>query len=268
MAGGLRCRTSRIALALIGVGVALCGCAAVLVWRDHQTAAAYGNLADASSITASASAGKSDSTDQKKDKKSNGRKIDWDALRKQNPDVAAWVQVDGTDVDLPVVAPADKDMYRYLKQDFWGNWSISGCPFLDDRSSAVGPHSMSFGHHMGNIGGMYSDIFQCFHQEEFDRLGTCRWYTPDGGCEKLEPLFAMSVGQSYPEIQRFSFANQKDMQGWLEQLVEQSDAHAKKAKEACAHVGHVVTLVTCSSIWANQPYRTLVVFGDRVATKG
>ena len=53
------------------------------------------------------------------------------ALRAVNPDVCAWVTLDGTGVDYPVVQGTDN--LTYVNTDVYGNFSLSGSIFLDSR---------------------------------------------------------------------------------------------------------------------------------------
>ena len=53
------------------------------------------------------------------------------ALRAVNPDVCAWVTLDGTGVDYPVVQ--GEDNLTYVNTDVYGNFSLSGSIFLDSR---------------------------------------------------------------------------------------------------------------------------------------
>ena len=63
--------------------------------------------------------------------------IDWAMLRSRNQDIAAWLRVEGTAIDLPVVNTRKGDPADfYLSHDFYRNPSFAGCPYLDARSTA------------------------------------------------------------------------------------------------------------------------------------
>ena len=73
-----------------------------------------------------------------------GDGIDWDGLRARNPDIAAWVSVEGTPVDFPVVSPREGDPKGfYLNHDLDRNWSFSGCPYLDRAAGRTGAMRLS-----------------------------------------------------------------------------------------------------------------------------
>ena len=206
----------------------------------------------------------SDSTAGEGDSHTNMPKIDWEILRDINPDIAAWVEVDGTDVSLPVVAPSDDDMVFYLRHNLWRQWSLQGVPFLDHRCEADGPHRIVYGHHLSS-GGQFSQLQRAYEQATFDMLGLCRWSTPEEGSATLVPLCALSVDQWHEDIQRFAFADKEELHGWLTDLCNDATARVRDWREVVGKAESVLTLVTCTSDMSDQPWRTLVVFAETSA---
>ncbi|MCQ4848395.1 class B sortase [Gordonibacter pamelaeae] len=186
---------------------------------------------------------------------------DWDGLFAQNPDTVAWLSVEGTPISYPVVQPGEgKQSDWYLKHDFWGNRSDEGCPYLDVRSPRDGRHLLVYGHHLGFSDRMFSPIFSCYRQSEFDKLGSASWFTPDGGRLSLSPVCSLSVDMSYEPIQTFRFDGEDGLREWLRGIAESATARAADWENSCAGAERVLTLVTCSSAWSGQRARTLVVF--------
>ena len=105
-----------------------------------------------------------------------GGGIDWEALRARNPDISAWVSVEGTPIDYPVVSPREGDPQGfYLNHDFDRNWSFAGCPYLDPRGTADGRHALVYGHHLNFDSEMFTYLRNAWRQEKFDTLGDmCR----------------------------------------------------------------------------------------------
>ena len=242
--------------AALGLGILLVVVGIVVIARDELSQHAYRRLSGRVS-EASDAEGAGDASPLGE----GAPGIDWDELWDQNADVAAWVRVDGTDIDLPVVAPSDGDMTWYLHHDLWGQWSLSGVPFLDHRSSPDGAHRLAYGHHL-YMGGQFSDLQRAYRQEVFDGIGPCHWHTPARGEAVLAPLCAMTVDMWYGEVQEFAFAGPDGMEQWLRRLVGDADAVATDAEGLVRRARSAVTLVTCSSDLSNQSTRTLVVFVD------
>ena len=75
-------------------------------------------------------------------------------------DMAAWLTIDGTGIDYPVMQSSDN--IRYLNTDPFGSYSLSGSIFLDCRNAAdfTDPYSLVYGHHMehGRMFGALDDF--------------------------------------------------------------------------------------------------------------
>lgn len=59
----------------------------------------------------------------------------FEELRAINPDVCAWITLDGTKIDYPVLQ--GEDNLTYINKDVYGNFALAGSIFLDsncDRS--------------------------------------------------------------------------------------------------------------------------------------
>jgi sortase B len=86
------------------------------------------------------------------------------ALKTQNPDFAAWLKVDGTDIDYPVVCTPDDPEY-YLRRGFDGEYSYSGTPFVGAGCTVDSSVCIIHGHNMKN-GTMFSTL-DSFSKAEF-----------------------------------------------------------------------------------------------------
>lgn len=82
------------------------------------------------------------------DLKPKGNKPSFEELRKINPDVVAWITLDGTKIDEPIVQGADN--LEYLNKDVYGKYSLGGTVFLDSRCNKnfQDPYSSVYGHYM------------------------------------------------------------------------------------------------------------------------
>lgn len=73
-----------------------------------------------------------------------------------NSDCIGWIYIEGTNVDYPVMHTPNNPQ-KYLRQNFNGEYSISGVPFLDARCNPYQGTMLIYGHNMKN-GTQFSDL--------------------------------------------------------------------------------------------------------------
>lgn len=96
--------------------------------------------------------------------------VDWEYWRAINPDLIAWVNVEGTSIDYPIMRAPKDDPTFYLHHDIYRDYSVYGVPYLDTERSESGQaifNAIIYGHHMDN-GSMFSD-FASYSDEDYAR---------------------------------------------------------------------------------------------------
>ena len=80
-------------------------------------------------------------------------------LQNINADVCAWLTIDDTGIDYPVVR--GKDDMEYINKDVYGNFALSGSIFLSSANQPdfTDPYNLIYGHHMSN-GAMFGDVVE------------------------------------------------------------------------------------------------------------
>lgn len=272
-AGAPITRRRALGMGALACGVACMGVGLSSVMREAACTRSYGDLAQATRLDFTAGttpAPIASASDAHADAARQGER-DWGTLHEVNQNVAAWVSVQGTDIDLPIVATrSEDDQDWYLTHDLWGRTSCSGTPFLDRRcDGANARHVCAYAHHMTSTSGMFSQLQEAYLQERFDRLGSLRWETLEG-LVQAEPLCALRVDASWQEIQRFDWGSAgqdtEDQDGlagfraWLEGIAAQADTLSLQASQMLANAARCITLVTCSSDFAMQRWRTLALW--------
>lgn len=93
-----------------------------------------------------------------------------------NPDTVAWLRMDGTHIDHPVVRSADN--FDYLDKSFEGKYYAGGTLFLDkDNTGLEDSYCIIHGHHMA-AGAMFGDLSRYLEPGFFEKNGTGALMTP------------------------------------------------------------------------------------------
>ncbi len=100
------------------------------------------------------------------------------ALITENADCIGWLSIDGTNISYPVMH-TPKEPQKYLRHSFYGQYSQSGVPFLDERCSTVGGNLIIYSHNMKN-GTMFSDLKRYVDRDFLNAHRTVKFETADG----------------------------------------------------------------------------------------
>ncbi len=86
-------------------------------------------------------------------------------------DMVAWITVDDTNIDYPVMQGEDNN--KYLNLNPYGEYSLSGSIFLDSRNSAdfTDDYSILYGHHM-EYGKMFGALDEFLNMDYMQRHST------------------------------------------------------------------------------------------------
>ena len=173
--------------------------------------------------------------------------VDFAALAQINPDVVAWLTIEGTNVNYPVVQGSDNSYY--LNHQFDKRKNTAGCPFLDAANSADfrDLNSVIYGHYM-NSGAMFANIARYKQQSYYDEHPTGMLITPDG-CRTIR-FFSGYVSDVEANAWDREFSPE-DYPLWLEELVEKSCFSSDTAPSPS---DRVITLSTCSYEFENARF--------------
>lgn len=165
--------------------------------------------------------------------------IDFEELRKVNPDVIAWLTIPGTNIDYPVVQTTDNE--TYLSKTFEGGTSVAGSIFLDSdsRSDLMGLHSILYGHHMKNKT-MFTDLIKFKDEEFFNKHREIILYTPERELH-LQTVAAL-YGDADGEKRRTKFSTQERFNEYVD--IQTKGCGFRELPEG--DIKHLYSFVTCS----------------------
>ena len=189
--------------------------------------------------------------------KPKGKKPSFEELRKINPDVVAWITLDGTKIDEPVVQ--GKDNLEYLNKDVYGKYSLGGTIYLDTRCNKnfKDPYSILYGHHMEKHL-MFGDL-EYYQKPEFAQKHNTGTLMIPGKKYPLRIFASMTVKSSDPYLYDPS-KYKTDKDNFLNYIktkaVWTNDDQIEKLRSVGSQYG-VLTMSTCSASEADN--RTVVL---------
>ena len=90
-------------------------------------------------------------------KNKNEYEVDFQGLKKENPDTVAWIKVNGTKIEYPVVKASDNEFY--LNHNFQKKYNVGGWVFADYKNKFDGSDKniIVYGHNMKD-GSMFGTL--------------------------------------------------------------------------------------------------------------
>lgn len=80
----------------------------------------------------------------------------YEKLHQENPEMVGWLEIKNTNINYPVMYTPD-NIEKYLRKDFYGNYSNHGTLFLGEGYSENNNYAIIYGHHM-NDGSMFGSL--------------------------------------------------------------------------------------------------------------
>ena len=167
-----------------------------------------------------------------------------------NPDCVGWIRIEDTQIDYPVMYHPEETDY-YLRKNFYGEYDISGTPYIAEHCDPeTADNLLIYGHHMNN-GAMFAALDE-YKSEDFFREHPRFTYSTLHGDETYEIIacFAVPV-YTGNDFCYYAFAMAEDKESF--------DTYVKKCRQLSyydcgvdAEYGdRLVTLSTCEYTHTN-----------------
>lgn len=183
-----------------------------------------------------------------------------------NPDVCAWITVDNTKIDYPVLQ--GETNLTYINTDVYGNFALAGSIYLDSRNTPdfSDPYSLLYGHHMEG-GGMFGDLDLFKDKAFFEENRTGTLLVPGKGYD-LEIFACLLVSASEDNI----FEPDRwrtDIDGLLDYAEETAMYVRQETVEELrnSQAPLVLALSTCSSEFTDARTIVLAAMQPRMAAE-
>ncbi len=175
-----------------------------------------------------------------------------------NPDVCAWVSLDGTSIDYPILQ--GKTNLTYINTDVYGEFALAGSIFLDTRSnrSFTDPYSLVYGHEMVQDR-MFGDLPLYKDEDFFKENRTGELILPDKSYSLK--IYAVILTNSFDDM----IFNPDSYKNGVSDLIRYAEDNAlflheemtEDLKQRANQGLQILSLTTCSSEFTDA--RTIVL---------
>ncbi len=192
--------------------------------------------------------------------------LDFDSLKAMNPDVHAWIEIEGTKVDYPVLQSPDNDE-KYLTTAFDGSYYIGGSIFtqatynntdFNDPVTAIYGHTMKSGTLFGQLQSVYTNASTfASHNDIIIYLpGEVRHYT----------VFAAVPFENFHIMHAYDFSSKYWFESFFDRVSKVRAFNANFDKDSFPEYGdRVIILSTCLNEDSTQRFLVMAVCRDDIA---
>ena len=162
-----------VCLMLLGFGICM-GIGTYLMYRDGEEE--YDTLREYVTVEEPKENADGEDTEENQEEIVT---VDFEALKKINPEIIAWIRIPDTKIDYPVVQGTDNEFY--LKHTFKKTEHVAGSIFLDKDNSPdfSNRKSILYGHNMKD-GSMFQGLHKYENEQYLETHNKVYLYLPDG----------------------------------------------------------------------------------------
>lgn len=179
--------------------------------------------------------------DKKDPEKEYPPKVQWDKLYDRNSDLVAWIHIENTMIQYPVVQCEDNEYY--LNNTFDGSDNNCGCIFMDagNEPDFTSDNTILHGHNM-KTGTMFGSL-QYYNDEEYWEEHPYIWIITKDRAMKYE-IFATYRTSVTGSVYTLEFGSEADFEAYIEDCKKNSiyDTGVEVTTK-----DRLLTLSTCTS---------------------
>lgn len=182
--------------------------------------------------------------------------IDFAALREINPEVYAWIQIPGTNVDYPILQRASDDAY-YLDHTIDGTQGLPGSIYTEGCNSQdfTDFNTVIYGHDMRD-GSMFADLHKYMDNTFLNENNELIIYTPEK--KLVYQIFAGVVYDDRHIMKTYDFTVENERSQFVSSLNTLRDMRSciDSGVDIDVSADRILTLSTC--IGSEEHHRFLV----------
>lgn len=170
--------------------------------------------------------------------------INFQALKETNPDIYAWIRIEDTNIDYPILQSPTDDAY-YLNHTVEGKAGLPGSIYTEkvNEKDFSDFNTVIYGHDMKN-GTMFKHLHKYEDEEFFETHDKVLIYT-EKECKTYQ-VFAAVVYDNRHLMYSFDNENVEDRKAFLQSVYESNNMKNHIRKDI--HVdenSHIITMSTC-----------------------
>lgn len=172
--------------------------------------------------------------------------VDFTDMQRRNPDIYAWLQVPGADVNHPVAQHPGEDEY-YLHSDLYGNYSDGGSLFTQATYNGLDledPVTIIYGHEMED-GSMFGSLQPWAARLDLEEEAA-EFFIYQPGRRLTYRVFAAVPWTDDHILYKYDFREEWNYESFFEEVLSVRSLDARLAPEQAPEYGErVVILETC-----------------------
>jgi len=182
-------------------------------------------------------------------------------LQQENPDVVAWLEIQGTNINYPILQGQDNDYY--LKHTYKKESNSSGSIFLDKDYDFTKPSSnlLIYGHR-NTKGIMFEDLIKYKDESFYQEHKTIRFTTAkeDSTYEILAAFNSRVYYQDEQNVFRYyQFVNANNRQEFDEYVRNAKESSLYDTNKIAVYGEQLLTLSTCNYSQTNGRFAVVAV---------
>lgn len=172
--------------------------------------------------------------------------INFEKLEKQNEDTVAWIKIDGTNINYPVVQSSNNDYY--LHRDFNKEYSTCGWIFMDYKNTEtmIDKNTVLYGHNIKS-GIMFSELKRILNKQLGQDDIKIEIYTPT---ERLDYyVFSSYLKEPDDYAIKSNIVKESDQEKYINEMIKRSKNNYKWGPDK---TDKLLTLSTCDNSGQNR----------------
>lgn len=165
-------------------------------------------------------------------------------LFEQNEDMVAWIKIENTNIDYPVMQTKDKPDY-YLRRNFNKEYSYYGTPYIEENCNIdTSDNLIIYGHHIKNY--QMFGILEKYKNESFYKEHKIIEFTTKNENAKYEIISVFTtVAYSKDTFKYYEFINMKEKGEFDTFITKCKELSFYDIEQSAEYGDKLITLSTC-----------------------